>query len=379
MSDRDLYADLGVRRVINAATTLTALGGTVLAPEVVEAMIRASTSCVSMEELHLAAGRRLAELTRNDAALVTAGAAAAMGLAVLAAITGGDPATIARLPSDRTLERRVIVHGAHRIPYDRAVELVGGEIVQVGNVIQTFDWELESALESGAAAVLWVAGDHLPPGALDLATTVRLAHAHGVSVLVDAAAQLPPLANLWHFTRDLGADLAFFSGGKDLRGPQSSGLLVGRADLVEAARLNAAPFQRLARAMKVGKEEIAGLVAAVERYVALDHGARARTWDSQVDAWSASLAGVDDVVVSRHDTNEAGQPVPRVEVRCASPARVRAVVEILGSRDPRIAVLEVGSSFFLSPDVVEDGAHDQVIAAVRDALSMTKEEVAHVG
>ncbi len=381
MDPRDVYAELGVRRVVNAATTLTALGGTTLPAEVRDAMVAAAQSCVSMEELHLAAGRRVASLTNNESALVTSGAAAAMALAVLAAVTGGDPATIARLPDDTDLERRVIIHCAHRIPYDRAVELAGGRLVQIGNAIQTFEWELEGALAQGAAAVLWVAGDHLGGAALPLDTTVRLAHDHDVPVIVDAAAQLPPVSNLWRFTRDGGADLAFFSGGKALRGPQASGLLVGRRGLVEAARLNAAPFQRLARAMKVGKEEVMGLLAALELYLSLDHDQQSRGWDEAIENWRRTLVDVPDVTLRRVDTNEAGQPVARLEVRLVTPRRARQVAARLWERDPRVAVLEVGASLYLSPDVVDDGDHAYVAECLHEALTAAddREGGNHVG
>ena len=369
MVPRDVYAELAVRHVINAATTLTALGGTTLPDEVVAAMASAATSCVSMEELHLSVGRRVAELTRNDAALVTAGAAADICLGVLAAMTGGRPELIARLPADESLERRVIIHRAHRIPYDRAVELVGGHLVEIGNVIQTFEWELSDALARGAAAVLWVAGDHLPATVLSLETTVRLARRHSVPVIVDAAAQLPPMSNLWRFTTECGADLALFSGGKALRGPQASGLLLGRADLVEAARLNAAPLQRLARAMKVGKEEICGLWAALECYVALDHDEQARRWTASVDSWVGLLQDAGAAWVRRVDTNEAGQPVARLEVDCGSLERSRAVASTLWEEDPRIAVLEVGRCVYVSPDVMDEVHHAYVIDRLRRALA----------
>ena len=167
----------------------------------------------------------------------------------------------------------MVIHRAHRIPYDRAIELGGGHLVEIGNVIQTFPWELEAAIDEKTVAVFWVAGSHLPQTTLSLEETVEIAHAHGVPVIVDAAAQLPPLENLWRFTTECGADLVLFSGGKALQGPQASGLIVGSMALLDAVRANASPLQRFARAMKVGKEEICGLVAAVERYVALDHTA----------------------------------------------------------------------------------------------------------
>jgi uncharacterized pyridoxal phosphate-dependent enzyme len=376
ISEHDPYATLGVRRVINAATTLTALGGTVLADEVVEAMVGASRSCVSIEELQTAASARLAQLTHNEDAYVTSGCAAALALAVLGAITKGRPELIARLPDDETLARNVIIHRAHRIPYDRAVELGGGHLVEIGNVIQTFAWELEAALDDCAVAVVWVAGSHLPQTTLSLAETVTIAHAHGVPVIVDAAAQLPPVENLWYFTQECGADVALFSGGKDLQGPQASGLVVGSKELIDAMRANASPWQRLARAMKVGKEEICGLVAAVQRYVALDHEKINRVLAEKVDEWVAAVDALDGVTARRLDVNEAGQPVPRLEVTLGADHDAGDVIAKLWNGDPRIAVLAGGIlNFFVTPDTLVPGEADVVLDRLVTALrSMGKTE-----
>lgn len=373
MSGRDVYADLGIRRVINAATTLTALGGTVLPVEVVEAMTSASRSCVDMDELHLAAGRRLAYLTNNEDAYVTSGCAAGIALAVLAAITGGLPEVIARLPDDESIPRNVIIHRAHRIPYDRAIELGGGHIVEIGNVIQTFEWELSSALDHLTAAVFWVAGSHLPQTTLSLRQTVSMAHAHGVPVIVDAAAQLPPMENLTYFTRECGADAVIFSGGKALRGPQASGLMIGSPLFLEAVRANAAPRQRLARAMKVGKEEIAGLVAAVERYVSLDHAALAVEWEETLAMWAEGLADLEGVGVQRVALNEAGQPVPRLEIALdANQLGMNAadLVARLWEGTPRIAVLKgPDQQVYVTPDTLVGDDAMMVMERLRAILS----------
>jgi uncharacterized pyridoxal phosphate-dependent enzyme len=369
MLTNDIYAELGIRRVVNAATTLTALGGIAIPPEVTAAMTAASNSCVSMEELHLAAGRRIAQLTDNEAALVTSGCAAAMVLAVLAAITDGRPELIAQMHHETTLPLNVVVHRAHRIPYDRAIELAGGRIVEIGNVLQTFAWELEAAIDEHTAAVFWMAGDHMPQTTLSLDETVAIAHARGVPVIVDAAAQLPPVSNLWNFTKGHGVDLVTFSGGKGLRGPQASGLLLGRADLVEAARLNAAPFQRLARPMKVGKEEICGLVTAVERYLKTDHEAEARHWSDTVNQWAKDLASSPGINVRQLEHNEAGQPVPRLEISFANVERATQIAARLWDEDPRIAVLRVGDKVYLSPDTLEEGESALVIHSLVEAIN----------
>jgi L-seryl-tRNA(Ser) seleniumtransferase len=145
-------------------------------------------------------------------------------------------------------------------------------------------------------------------------------------------------------------------------------VLLGRADLVEAARLNAAPFQRLARAMKVGKEEVCGLWAALERYVAFDHEQQARDWTAAVDSWVRDLDDLSAIAPRRLDINEAGQPVPRLEVDCVTAPRSRAVATRLWENDPRIAVLEVGKYLYVSPDVMSEGDYDYVIQRLRGAI-----------
>jgi L-seryl-tRNA(Ser) seleniumtransferase len=371
MDTPDDYERLGVRRVVNAATTLTALGGTVLPPEVIAAMTAASTSCVSMEELHLAAGRRLAQLTDNESALITSGCAAAIVLAVLATITDGRPELIAQMHHDTNVARNVVMHRSHRIPYDRAIELAGGRIVEIGNAIQTFEWELDAAIDEQTAAVFWVAGEHMAKSTLSLDETVSIAHSRGVPVIVDAAAQLPPVSNLRNFTRIHEVDLVTFSGGKGLQGPQASGLMVGRAELIEAARLNAAPFQRLARPMKVGKEEICGLVAAVERYLLLDHEAVHRGWGEAVDEWASALSALTGIGVQRLESNEAGQPVPRLEISLPSVDMASRVSGRLWDDDPRVAVLRVHEKLFVSPDTLQEGESELVVERLVAALKET--------
>ena len=367
-----IYDELGVRTVINAATTLTVVGGSRMPDEVLEAMRSAAGAYVDMRELQAAAGARLAALTGNEAAYVTSSCAAALMLGTLAAITRGDPAAIARMPRGDGVATEVVIHASHRIPYDRAAELAGGRLVAIGSLEGTREAELEAALNDRTAMVLWVAGSHLPAGALDLPTTVRIAHAHGVPVLVDAAAQLPPPSNLRAFTRELGADAVAFSGGKALRGPQASGLLLGGVDFIEAVRANGSPYERLARPMKVGKEEIAGLVRAVELYVAADHDAEARVWAAIVEAWARDLGAVPGLQIERLATNEAGQPVPRLRVAVDEPsvgASAEAVRGRLWNGDPRILVLPDGpDAFYLTPDTLSASEAPIVSARLRAAL-----------
>lgn len=367
------YDALGIRTLINADARLTRLGGSLMPPEVLEAMRTAAGSYVDMHALQLAAGKRLAHLTRNDAAYVTSGAAAGLVISTLACMIGDDLGRLAQVIEGRSPERNeIVIHRAHRIPYDPAVRLAGGRIVEIGNVLQSFPWELEAALNERTALVLYIAGEHLRRGALPLDMTVAIAHRADVPVVVDAAAQLPPMENFWHFTKDLGADLVVFSGGKDLRGPQASGLVAGRADLIASCALHGAPHQRLGRPMKVGKEETMGLLAAVERYVALDHVARAAEFEATVSFWIDRLTEVPGVTATRDSPNEAGQPVPRLRIsldrQCIGAGAADLVAHLL-TGDPAIAVGREGdAALLLTPDTLDGDDRDVVIDRVVSLL-----------
>ena len=224
--------------------------------------------------------------------------------------------------------------------------------------MQTFPWELEAAITPRTAMVFFAAGVHLAPGALPLEEVVAIAHAHGVPVVVDAAAQLPPTENLWRFTRELGADLVIFSGGKDFHGPQASGLIVGTEAMVAAVAVNGSPYQRLARPMKVGKEEMVGLLAAVERYVREDWRERARGYEETVERWLAHFGGIPGLTASRVFPNEAGQPTPRCRVVFAPEIGLTGAeaARLLWEGNPGIAVAVDGpDAISFTPELLGEG------------------------
>jgi L-seryl-tRNA(Ser) seleniumtransferase len=224
-----IYTALGVRPLINALSTYTKLGGSIMPPEVVAAMEEASRTHINIDELQVAVGRRIAELTHNEAAYVATGAAAALVVATAAIIAGKDPEKIDQLPDLTGLKNEVVCHKAHRNGYDHAVRSVGVKMVEIGTPEHTDPAEMEAAINENTAFAFWTQGAMSGPGDIPFEQFVEIAHAHGLPVLVDAAAQLPPVENLWRFTQR-GADLVAFSGGKDLHGPQASGLLLGRKD-----------------------------------------------------------------------------------------------------------------------------------------------------
>jgi L-seryl-tRNA(Ser) seleniumtransferase len=364
----DIYDELGVRKIINCATTYTRLGGSTMAPEVAQAVADASQAFVDILELVEAVGKRLAAVTNNEAAYVSNGAAAGLSLATAAAIAGDDPALIARLPTDMDgLKSEVVVHRMHRIWYDQAVRNAGARLIEIGHSYETQTWELDAAINERTAAVLYCAGGHLARNTLPLEYVIERAHARGVPVIVDAAAQVPPVTNLWHFTRDLGADVAIFSGGKNLRGPQNSGLVVGTEEMIRKIRFNGPPNQRFGRSLKVGKETMIGLLKAVERYVTLDHDALWQEWSDVVDKWMAAWS--DCGTVTRSNTNEAGEPIPRVIMRFPSlAARDEAVAGLFGGDPPIAVVLNDPTSIAFSPHLLLPGEAEVVEQTVARKL-----------
>ena len=279
----DIYSELGVKKRVNAAACYTALGGSIMPHEVIEAMVSASRHFISLHEFQRKVGERIALITKNESAYITTGAAAGIVLSVLACRTKGDLIEIQKVIDGRAKPSEVIMFAGQRIPYDAAIKLSGSKLVTVGDAIQSFDYQLEAAFTENTTAVFFPAGAHLASAALSLERTIDIAAKYKIPVIVDAAAQLPPVSNLWHFTRNLGADLAIFSGGKALCGPQSSGLILGNHHLIEAVRANGSPFQRLGRAFKASKEEIAGLLRAIELYVNRDHEAEWKKWSEITD------------------------------------------------------------------------------------------------
>jgi L-seryl-tRNA(Ser) seleniumtransferase len=265
----------GVRPHLGAHEHVSRVGGNRMSREVMAAMVEANEYFVDMSELNIAAGKRAAELLGAEAAVVTAGAFSAMMLGAAACLTGTDPARIEQLPHPAFDRRVCLIQTCQRLDYDRAYRLAGAEVVYADTQA-----DLEARLKQGNVAFVAVLsaadreGRFGPPQRLDRASPVSedlvpheemvaLAHAHDVPVLIDIGSDLPPWSNVDRYLK-AGADLLAISGGKVVGGPQSTGLLVGRPDLVEAARLSAYPNSQLGRGMKVGKEQIVALIVALE-------------------------------------------------------------------------------------------------------------------
>ena len=219
----------------------------------------------------------------------------------------------ARLPYTDGLKNEVIVHKHGRVGYDFAIRQAGGKLVEIGTKEGTAPEELERAINDRTAAIFYFYNVTRMGGQVPLEQGIEIAKRRGVPLIVDAAAQIPPVENLWRFT-DMGADLAIFSGGKGLCGPQSSGLVLGRKDLIEACAFNACPRAFIGRPMKVGKEELVGMMAAVKWYLGLDHEGLMARYEDQVQTSIAACADLPHTSAQRNFPSEAGQPMPRAEI-----------------------------------------------------------------
>jgi L-seryl-tRNA(Ser) seleniumtransferase len=286
---REIFQELGIRTFINAAGTFTALSGSLMRPEVVEAILLAARKYASLDEMHTIVGNRIAELLNCPAALVTAGCASAMSLATAACVAGADRARIRRLPDTTGMKNEVVVQQTHRVGYDHAIRNAGVAMIEV----QTRE-ELENAINDRTAMLFFLNAADLK-GKIHHAEFVEIAKKHKIPTLLDAAADVPPVENLFRFTK-MGFDLVGFSGGKGLRGPQSTGLLLGRKDLIAGAKLNTSPnADTLCRSNKVNKEEIIGMLVALEVYLKEDHAAVWKDWEGRCRRIAQALETFKDV------------------------------------------------------------------------------------
>ena len=368
----DIYDELGIRKVINGHATVTTLGGSIMPPAVVEAMVEASRHFVSIDEFQEKAGEKIAEWTKNEAAYIPCGAAAGLTLSTAACITGLDPEKRERLPHVDDLKNEVIIHNQNRNGYDFAIRQTGVKIVEIGTAEGTSPEDMERAINEKTAAIFYFYNVTRMGGLVPLEQGIEIAKRRGVPLIVDAAAQIPPVENLWKFTQ-MGADLAIFSGGKGLRGPQSSGLIVGRKDLIEACAFNACPRAFIGRPMKVGKEEIAGLMAAVKWYVNLDHEKLMQTYEDQVQYVMDELSSLSHVSTRRNFPSEAGQPMPRAEIILDEEKLGMTrndVLTQLQEGEPSIALAGAGANgVFVNPQTLEPGQEKIIAARIKEIVS----------
>lgn len=392
-----IYDRLDVPTVINATGTKTRISGSLMREEAADAMREASEAFVRISDLQARAAELITDATGAEAGYVTSGASAALTLGAAACIAGDSLDRMARLPETEGIPDEIVMPRSHRTGYDRALRSAGASIVDVGandhqlgtGAANVEPWEIASAITDDTVAVAYMAKPYTSP---PLAEVVDIAHEHDVAVIVDAAAELPPTENLSRFV-ETGADLVAFSGGKAIRGPQTTGILAGRADLVRSAALQhldmhaaeeawvppaalfdvdelpGVPRQGLGRAMKVGKEELVGLIRALELFIEEDEEARLAEWDGRAERIARALREVDpfSVTLANDDkTHAVTQVVVSLDEERAGTTATR-LVRALREENPRVFVGadDLGDArFTINPMCLTDEEADYVVERV---------------
>lgn len=351
---QNLYDEIGVSPIINASVTMTFLSGSLMQPEVLEAINSTSHDFVNMHELQDKIGEKIAGMLHVEAAMVTSGAACALTIGTAACITGKDPEKIELLPNLSGPKKEVIIQKSHRYPFDHAVRCAGVNLVEVEG-----SEEMERAINENTVMALFLncASEH----SITHEDFVAIGKRKNIPLFIDAAADVPPVENLFRFQK-MGFDLVTFSGGKMIRGPQSAGLLFGRKDLIEAASLNFSPHESpIGRAMKVNKEEIFGMYVALKNYLERDHDKEWKDWLDRADRIKTILETV-PTVKGRVKVNPGpANAFPRLQVEWDKEKVKKSVKEVLqalvdgvpkivaGGREPYLSIGVV----LLRPDQID--------------------------
>ena len=371
----NIYRSIGVEPIINCRGTFTIIGGSIERPEVLAAMERAAGNFVQYDELAAGVGQRLADLTGAEWGMVSSGCAAGMKHVTAACVTGGDPEKLIRIPDLTGLEKtQVIVPAYSRNAYDHALRNIGIEFVTVETPEQ-----MRAAIGPRTAMVYLVTGHHSDSGQpLSLEVLAEIARPHGIPILADAAAENLTVPNV-HLQQ--GADVVTYSGGKALCGPQCTGLVLGRKDLLLAAWQASAPHHGPGRDDKVGKEEMLGLLAAVELWLERDHEAEWAVWLERLDTIATAIRVLDGVETGVIEPNGLSNRSPSLAIHWDGAARRitgEALAELVGRSAPRIALAAADGADYagvrITPSQMQAGEAEIVAERLVSVLSAEREE-----
>ncbi len=363
-----IYARIGVKPIINGMGTVTVLGGSIMAAEVVQAMADASRHFVPIPELHRKVGARIAELLKIPAAMVTCGAASSIAVATAACMSRGDQKRLARMPDvSDGVPYEVIQQKSHQSGYEHQMRIQGAKSIWVETAA-----DVERAI-SPKTAMMFFLNKHDGEGKIRWQEWVALAKKHNVPSFSDAAADVPPKENLWKYVHG-GFDLVAFSGGKGMMGPQASGLLLGRKDLVDAGLACISPAGGVGRGMKVGKEEMMGVLAALELFLKTDHEAGFRELDKRVSEMIAALSKIEGLKLTR-EVPEIANVVPHLRVQWDETKRKPTALEVLDglrNSDPPIHIQRHGDgNLFISVWTMQGSEHKVVAERLGQILRAT--------
>jgi len=361
---RNYFKELGVRTFINAAGTYTAMTGSLMRPKVLEAINYASNEFVILDDLQEKVGERIAFLLGCEAATVTAGAASAITLGTAGVLCGMDEEKVKQLPDLTGMKSEVIIQKKHRITYDHAIRNTGIKLV----VVETRE-ELEKAINK-KTAMMWFLNANNYEGEVKDEEFVAIAKKYDIPTFIDCAADVPPVENLWKYT-NMGFDMVAFSGGKGIRGPQSAGLLLGKKKYIDAARLHAAPRgDTIGRGQKVNKEEVLGMLIALEDYLATDHEKEWAMWEAQMKMIGDAAASVDGVNAEHHVPKVANHvPSLRIswdekKIKSSAPE----VRQMLRDGHPSIETVGGSDTIGMTPWMLQPGQERIVAQRLKEVL-----------
>ena len=365
---RNILKELGIRTFINAAGTYTAMTASLMHDEVVETIKQSAKQFAMLDEVQDKVGEKIAELCHAEAATVTAGCWSALVLGTAGVLTGMDMKKVAQLPNVTGMKSEVIVQKGHNIGYVHALTNTGAIIVEIETA-----QELEKAINE-KTAMMWFLNSNAPMGKIQHEEWVAIAKKYKIPTMIDMAADVPPVSNLWKYN-DLGFDLVCISGGKAMCGPQSAGILMGRKDLIAAARLSAPPRGgNIGRGMKVNKEEIVGMYVALEKYINQDHDAEWKMWESKIDFIKTAVNSVEGV------TTEISVPpianhTPLLFIKWDE-SKVKTsnkdLMLKLRNGSPSIEVMANGTGINITVFMLQEGEEKIVAKRVREELLLAK-------
>jgi L-seryl-tRNA(Ser) seleniumtransferase len=365
---RNILKELGIRTFINAAGTYTAMTASLMHDEVVETIKQSAKQFAMLDEVQDKVGEKIAELCHAEAATVTAGCWSALVLGTAGVLTGMDMKKVAQLPNVTGMKAEVIVQKGHNIGYVHALTNTGAKIIEIETV-----QELEKAINE-KTAMMWFLNSNAPMGKIQHEEWVAIAKKYKIPTMIDMAADVPPVSNLWKYN-ELGFDLVCISGGKAMCGPQSAGILMGRKDLIAAARLSAPPRGgNIGRGMKVNKEEIVGMYVALEKYINQDHDAEWKMWESKIDSIKTAVNSVEGV------TTEISVPpianhTPLLFIKWDE-SKVKTnnkdLMLKLRNGSPSIEVMANGTGINITVFMLQEGEEKIVAKRVREELLLAK-------
>ena len=343
------YERNGIIPYINAHDTYTVYGGSRMADNTLQAMREAAESFVDIRQMQVVLGEKAARMTHNEAAFFTNGAAGALLLCACVCMAEDSEYLYRRLPETPGQKKEIILMRPQRNAYDTAVRVSGAQIIEIGDADETLESELEGRISEQTAAVFYFASSLYRRGSLSLEQTIEIAGKHGVPVVVDAAAQLPPRENLWRFT-EAGADMVIFSGGKTLCGPQDSGILVGKKKWIDRCIRFGAPEHGVCRVSKTSREAMAGLYTALENYMAADEREEDEKRRKIIALIEGRICGCSDIMdMEIVERGPVGQTYSRLFCYIRKEKRAEEIVRKMRERRIYIGYEEEKNAIYISP------------------------------